>query len=186
MNFSATRERVLNRGIPPVEFLTELVEWGRSAPEEIFAPNPNPADIYAIIRPELGPWTLPIERRAAMLEAMRVHAGFESGWNFDEGVDVTNKTSVANKTGQESGAWQVSFDSEVLGHEALKPFAEAHGIGQADDFISRMKSDHRLAMEYYARLVRVNIRWAGPLVRREINEWLRRGAMAEFQSLLSE
>lgn len=185
MNFSATRQRVLNRGIPPVEFLAELVQWGNTAPEEIFAPNPNPEDIYAVIRPELGPWTLPIERRAAMLEAMRVHAGFESGWNWSEGVDKTNATSMANKTGQEAGAWQVSFDSEHLGHDALRPFAVAHGIDTVNNFIANMKSDHPLAMEYYARLVRVNIRWAGPLLRREINPWLRRAAMAEFQSLLA-
>ena len=42
-------------------------------------------------------------RRAAMLEVMRVHAGFESSLNWKEGVDRTNKTSMANVTGQETG-----------------------------------------------------------------------------------
>src|SRR6185312_6343630 len=128
------KSKVKNRGEPPDSFLTELVEWGRAAPEEIFAPNPNPADIYAYMRPILGPWENLLHRRAAMLEVMRVHAGFESSWNWNEGVDVTNKTSMSHIEGQETGIFQVSFDSTFIANHAMKPFCVEHGISTAGSF----------------------------------------------------
>jgi hypothetical protein len=45
MAFQATKQRVLNWGVSPDDFLNELVSWGRTAPDDIFAPNPH-ADIY--------------------------------------------------------------------------------------------------------------------------------------------
>ena len=36
MGFTATKERVANRGVPPDNFLAELVAWGKKAPGEIF------------------------------------------------------------------------------------------------------------------------------------------------------
>jgi hypothetical protein len=185
MDFVSTKVRVKNRGVPPDGFLTELVQWGRNAPADIFAPNDEPDDIYATIKPVLGPWGSPAHRRAVMLEVMRVHAGMESSWNWNEGVDTTNQTSMANKTGQETGIFQVSFDSEWIEHAKMKPFAEAHDIATVDKFIPAMKSNHKLALEYYARLVRINIRWAGPIVRHEIDPWLSRAAVSEFINLLS-
>ena len=184
MIFFATKARVTNRGVPPNSFLTELVEWGIAADEEIFAPNDIPHDVYADVKPLLGPWTSALQRRAAMLEVMRVHAGFESTWNFDEGVDTTNQTSLHNKEGEETGIFQVSFDSTNIANGAMKPFAVAHGIDTIDTFIPKMKADHKLALEYYARLIRVNIRWAGPLIRHEVDPWLSRDSMNEFQTLL--
>lgn len=185
MTFHATKQKVLNRGIPSDAWLTELVGWLKDAPEEIFAPNAVSDDIYTRMRSELGPWKSILHRRAAMGEAMRVHAGFESSWNWNLGVDTTNKTSMSNIRGQETGAWQVSFDSTNIAHGAMKPFAEAHDVATPEKFITDMKRDHKLAMEYYARLVRVNIKWAGPIVRNEFQAWLKRDAVTEFESLLS-
>lgn len=198
MIFTATKHPVLNRGVPPDSFLTELIEWAKQAPNEIFAPNDNAMEVFTLIKPSLATpagrdasgaavyhWDSLLHRKAALLETMRCHAGFESSWNWKEGVDKTNATSMANKTGQETGIFQVSFDSENLGNQAMRPFAVEHGIDNVNDFIAKMKSNHPLAMDYYARLVRVNIRWAGPLIRGEILPCLRRDAMEEFQSLLS-
>lgn len=185
MTFFATKARVNNRGKPPDSFLTELVEWGRKAPDEIFAPNPNPADIYALIKPILGPWQNLLHRRSAMLEAMRVHAGFESSWRWMEGVDTTNQHSLMHLDGQETGIFQVSFDSTFIDNGAMKPFSIENGIGTVGSFIPQMKSDHPLALEYYARLVRVSIAWADPLKRHEIDPWLSRASVMEFESLLS-
>lgn len=185
MIFTETRRKVSNRGSPPNSFLEQLVEWGREAPDDIFAPNSNPADIYSSIEPILGPWINLLHRRAAMLEVMRVHAGFESSWNWNEGVDITNRTSMHDINGQETGIFQVSFDSTFIANNAMKPFAIANGIGTVGSFIPAMKADHKLAMSYYSRLIRVNIKWAGPLARHEIDPWISIYAVDEFQTLLS-
>jgi len=92
---------------------------------------------------------------------------------------------MAHAEGQETGIFQVSFDSTYLSGGAMKPFAVEHGIGRVGSFISEMKHDHKLAMEYYARLVRVSIAWAGPLKRHEVDPWLSRAAVSEFQDLLT-
>lgn len=200
MKYLATKARVHNRGTPPDSFLDELIAWAKDAPNEIFTPNDVPVDIYTVLKPVLGTlvaldgsgqpvhgWASLLHRRAALMEAMRVHAGMESSWNWNEGVDRNNATSQAHKTGQETGIFQVSFDSEWLGHNAMKPFAGARGIETVEKFISAMKKDHALALEYYARLSRISIRWAGPLLRHgddSVYPWLSRTAVAEFQSLL--
>ena len=199
MLFSSTLTPVANRGVPPRAFLETIVNWGRSAPAEIFAYNDSPRDIYAAVVGELGPFAESagadgqLRRRAVMLEVMRVHAGFESSWNWNEGVDATNARSLAHIEGQESGIFQVSFDSVWLGHSALLPFARECGIDGPEKFIPAMKCDpgasaakpgHNLALEYYARLVRVSIAWAGPLKNGAVNQWLKREAVAEFEALL--
>lgn len=186
MTFCEAKHPVANRGEPPDSFLAELVAWARTAPEEIFAPNANQADAYALIATALGNeepprWNGPRHRRAALMELMRVHAGFESSWNWNEGVDILNEHSRHSIFGQETGIFQVSFDSLLLAQNAMLPFARERGIGSAQGFIKAMKLDHELALEFYARLVRRNIQWAGPLDRREVLPYLRRGAMTEFE-----
>jgi hypothetical protein len=176
---------VLNRGSAPASFIRELIEWGRKAPDEIFAPNSSLVDIYALTKGTLGPWGSDMpKRRAGMLEVMRVHAGFESSWNWSEGVDRNNQHSLAHIEGQETGAWQVSFDSIYLHGDAMLPFAMVNDIGTPAKFIIAMKESHSIAMEYYARLVRASIAWAGPLVTGKILPELRRDALAEFQTAL--
>ena len=109
MAYIATKQRVANRGIPPDDFLDQLVAWGQQAPDEIFERN-NHKDIYSSIIEVLGPWQGLQHRRAVMLEVMRVLAGFESSWDWNEGRDITNPTSVTPET-IEAGAWQVSANS---------------------------------------------------------------------------
>jgi hypothetical protein len=192
MMFNATKAKVASRGHPPDSFLTELVEWGRIANPDIFTARPNPnapngrdPDVYALLKPILGPWSSLLHRRAAMLELMRVHAGFESSWNWIEGVDTTNQTSMTHREGQETGIFQVSYDSTYLANGSMKPFVIIKGINTVGTFITQMKLDHKLALEYYARLVRLNYQWAGPLKRHEVDPWLSPDAVLEFETLLS-
>jgi hypothetical protein len=182
---SGVRSAVANRGVPPDSFLDELIAWAKDAPEDLFVENKN-FDIYSVIKEKLGPWANIHHRKAGMVEAMRVHAGLESSWNWDEGVDITNETSMARITGQETGIFQVSYDSIYLGgpDHPLKTFAINEGLLTPRQFIDRMKKDHRVAMDYYARLVRVNIKWAGPLKRGEIVPWLKVEAVEELEDLL--
>lgn len=186
MTFSATRDAVLNRGVPPVPFLTELVVWGRTAPDEIFLINQEPRDVYTSIKPVLGPWkgmagtpTWLLHRKAVMLEVMRVLAGFESSWKWTEGVDITNPTSNTPDT-MEAGAWQVSANSRGFGDD-LRALAPSNGT----EFQCAMKTNHPLAMEYIARLLRHTTHHNGPVKRHEIDGWLRKAAVSEFMDHLA-
>jgi hypothetical protein len=182
MSYDATKQHVLNRGVPPDAFLDELVAWGKTAQEEIFAPNPY-SDIYSSVKNTLGPWQGNEHRRAVMLEVMRVLAGFESSWDWEAGRDVTNPTSDTPDT-TEAGAWQVSANSMNFGTE-LKELVlrEVHSL-DGNRFQEAMKSNHPLAMEYIARLLRRTTHHNGPVLRHEIDPWLRRDAVEEFQALL--
>jgi hypothetical protein len=182
MAFVATKQKVLNRGVPPDKFLEELVAWGMTAPDEIFAPNDS-EDVYSNIVDVLGPWQGIRHRRAVMVEVMRVLAGFESSWNWNAGVDTTNPTSITPDT-IEAGAWQVSANSMNFGPE-LKALVlgQAHSL-DGNVFQQAMKQNHPLAMEYIARLLRRTVNHNGPVKRHEIDPWLRKDAVAEFQAML--
>ena len=197
MKFVAAKKGVFNRGIPPDSFLSELVEWGKTAPDEIFAPNAL-NDIYSKIKPELGPWESPVHRKAAMLEVMRVLAGFESSWDWREGID-TSRLGADTDENAEAGAWQVSYDARRLALE-LNDLLKSKGIANGVDFQRNMKFDHPLAMEFVARLMRFNTKHNGPLYKGEernairrslrgsehsIYPWLSRASVTEFQTLLS-
>src|SRR5689334_4383131 len=115
MTHIATKQHVANRGVRPDDFLDQLVAWGKKAPDEIFEPNTH-IDVYSSVFDALGPWQDITHRRAVMLEVMRVLAGFESSWNWNEGRDTSNPSSVTLDT-TEAGAWQVSADSMSFGQE---------------------------------------------------------------------
>lgn len=182
MPYHALKHKVSNRGIPPDSFLNELVSWGRCAPANIFAPNAN-HDVYSNVVGVLGPWQGPDHRRAAMLEIMRVLAGFESSWRWTCGRDITNKTSVTPET-IEAGAWQVSANSMGFGKELKHLVLSRVGSLDGNAFQKAMKQDHTLAMEYIARLLRHTVNHNGPVKRHEIDHWLRKDAVSEFMSLL--
>jgi hypothetical protein len=181
LNYIATKQHVANRDVSPDDFLDQLIAWGRQAPDEIFAPNVF-SDVYSSVINTLGPWQGIPHRRAVMLEVMRVLAGFESSWNWNEGRDPTNPNSVTPDT-IEAGAWQVSANSMNFGKE-LKDLVLANiGTLDANAFQKAMKQNHPLAMEYIARLLRRTTHHNSPVLRHEIDPWLRRDAVAEFQAL---
>jgi hypothetical protein len=178
MSYSATKQHVANRGVPPDDFLNQLIAWGKGAPDEIFEANAF-SDIYSSVFNTLGPWQQPPHRRAVMLEVMRVLAGFESSWNWNEGVDTTNPSSDTPDT-MEAGAWQVSANSMNFGQE-LKDLVLANvGTFDGTAFQKAMKQNHPFAMEYIARLLRRTTHHNGPVLRHEIDPWLRRNAVDEF------
>jgi hypothetical protein len=181
--YHALKERVLNRGVPPDAFLDELVTWGGAAPDDIFVANAI-HDVYSSVVGVLGPWRDLNHRRAAMLEVMRVLAGFESSWDWNAGRDTTNPTSVTPDT-IEAGAWQVSANSMAFGQELKDLVMNAVGSLDGDAFQQAMKTNHPLAMEYIARLLRRTVNHNGPVKRHEIDAWLRPDAVEEFLGLLS-
>ena len=183
MSYIATKQHVLNRGVPSDAFLNELVAWGKSAPEEIFAPNLY-SDIYSSVKNTLGPWQSIPHRRGVMLEVMRVLAGFESSWDWEAGRDTNNPSSDTPET-MEAGAWQVSANSMHFGSELKELVMRAVDSLDPLDFQRASKSNHLFAMEYIARLLRRTTHHNGPVLRHEIDPWLRRDAIDEFVALVS-
>ena len=182
MNYHAAKQHVLNRGVAPDSFLDELVEWGRNASDELFAPN-SVSDVYSSVFNSLGPWQGMGHRRAVMVEVMRVLAGFESSWDWTEGVDKSSKQKK-NANNTEAGAWQVSADSMAFGEDLRQLVSNKVGTLDGLAFQTAMIKDHLLAMEYIARLLRHTTAANGPVSRHEIDPWLRKDAVAEFQRLI--
>src|SRR5829696_6033634 len=151
--FIACKEKVFNRGVPPDSFLNELIDWGRQAPDEIFEKN-NKFDVYSSVTSELGPYSDLLHRKAVMMEVLRVLAGFESSWDFNEGRDVTNPTSNTPCT-EEAGAFQCSGNAMGF-DQSLKDLLEQASGGQTDceSFIECTKQNHQFAIEFCARLLR--------------------------------
>jgi Putative peptidoglycan binding domain/D-alanyl-D-alanine carboxypeptidase len=186
--FDKTRARVSNRGIAPSEFLQELVAWGKTASQDIFEDKETEEkDVYASVKRELGPYGDLIHRKACMLEVMRVLAGFESSWEWNTGRDTNNPDENSPDT-ISAGPFQVSANSLAFGQD-LKDLVAPQGIRNAkrdgDAFQALMKTNHTVAFSYISRLLRHTIRANGPVKRSEINKWLSRDAVAEFQTFLA-
>lgn len=167
---------------PPVSFLDELVDWALTAPDAIFLPNAN-NDIYSIVVGDLGPYEDTVHRKAIMLEVLRVLAGRESTWNWNQGRD-THKKVKNTPQNEETGAFQVSWDG--MGNDkSLKDFVQSK-FGKTDTttFITKMKTDHKFAIEYAARLFRVTTAANGPLNTHEFHRSLSRDAVSEFKYYL--
>ena len=167
---------------PPVSFLDELVDWSLGAPDEIFTPNAAD-DVYSSVVAQLGPFVFTVHRKAVMLEVLRVLAGHESTWNWNQGVD-RDKKGTKTSHNEEAGAFQCSADS-MAWDRSLKDFVQAT-LGGTDDatFIAGSKSNHKFAIEYAARLLRFTVTANGPIVNHQIHHELKRTAVGEFRSHL--
>lgn len=203
--FKAAKAEVHNRGKAPDAFLNELIDWAILAPDEVFAVNPH-YDIFSKVKPELGPYENLLHRKAVMLEVLRVLALFESGCKWTEGVDSSRRTPTT-KENAEAGAWQESWDARRL-DPSLAAFLKEKGVDDGLEFQQRMKMDHPLAIEFAARLLRIDVKnyeriANGPVRRGEerkktwpdrprlwkdeesIYPWLSRAAVEEFKSYLA-
>jgi len=182
--FIVCKAKVFNRGIAPDSFLNELIDWARQAPDGIFGENTN-TDIYSSVAPQLGPWQNLLHRKAVMLEVLRVLGGFESSWNWNEGRDMRNPNSNT-PCSEEAGIFQCSGDSMGFDPSLKRLLKDAAGKTDCATFIAVSKSNHKFAIEYCARLLRFTLDHHGPVKRKEINSWLQRDAVQEFQGFLSD
>ena len=183
-NFIACKAQVFNRIVTPDSFLNELIDWANQAPDEVFEKN-DKKDIYSSVAPELGPWNTLLHRKAVMLEVLRVLGGFESSWDWNEGRDITNINSNTACT-EEAGIFQCSGDSMDFDPSLKKLLKDTSDKTDCETFIKVSKSNHKFAIEYCARLLRFTVNHHGPVKRKEINPWLKRNAVVEFQGFLSD
>src|SRR2546423_4290870 len=129
----------------PTSFLDQLIDAIDPLPDDVFAENLL-HDIYAVMKGSLGPYSSLLHRKAVMCEVLRVQAAFESDWRWNCGVDTNNHNSTTHKEGEETGAFQVSWDSMVKDPSlkaCVDKYAHAHDV---DTFISAMKGIHALAV----------------------------------------
>jgi len=184
--YNACRHAVSSQhGNPPNSFLDQLIDVIDSLPDEVFAENDRD-DIYSVMNNALGPYSGLMHRKAVMCEVLRVQAAFESDWNWNQGVDINSQHSLTHLDGQETGAFQISADSMRF-HESL-PACVDRLAGKHDvlTFIHAMKTNHALAVEYCARLLRFNTRWCGTINdHSKVIAHVRPDAVAEFQTFLT-
>jgi hypothetical protein len=185
-NFIASRYPVSQEhGIPPKSFLDELIDSINPLPDVVFERN-DKHDIYSVMLGSLGPYTDLLHRKAVMCEVLRVMAAFESDWNWNAGVDKNNEYSKLHKQGEETGAFQVSWDSLVFDKSLTDCLDRLAGAHDVDTFISKMKQNHSLAVEYCARLLRFNTTWCGTINHASmVISHVRRDSVQEFKSFLT-
>lgn len=190
---NSCKSKVYNRGAPPDWFLSELLEWGKGAPEKHFAPN-STYDIYSSVLPQLGPYKTDKHRRAVMLEALRVLGGFESSWRHTAGLDTTNASSATNKCQEEAGLWQSSQNATYFGADLkFMQIDQCKNYTQKNiclNFIACSKdsagnkANRKFVYDFTSLLLRKTVNHHGPVKRKEINPWLSRACVAEFESKL--
>lgn len=183
-HFTACKQKVDNRGLPPDDFLNELIDWATTAPDGIFETNSH-KDFYSNVVSELGPWHGLVHRKAVMLEVLRLLAGFESSWDWNAGVDSTNSNSNTPCT-EEAGIFQCSGDSMSFSSSLKNLLFNAAGATSREMFIITSKSNHKYAIEYCARLLRYTENHHGPIKTNYINPWRRRDAVDDQIHIGSE
>jgi hypothetical protein len=179
MKFPATsplKYEVFNRGEASDDFLTVIGATIAKLPIEVFAPN-SALDVYSYVRSSLGPWRDNEHRRWVMAEVLRVLGMFESSGKWNCGYDTSNPDENSPVT-KSAGAFQVSANSRHFGQD-LRDISPADG----DTFQANMKSDHALAVEYIAKLLRHTVDANGPVLGHHIDKWLAREAVVEWELL---
>lgn len=186
--YKACKARVSNRGMPPDSFLDELIAWAKTAPGIIFAVNDRP-DVYGNVKAVLGPWKNLLHRKAVMCEVLRVLAGLESSWRWNEGRDM-NAGNISPET-EETGIFQVSCNARHFDPSLRELIIKTIGLSTSPSrpidcrkFITETKTNHIFALEFAARLLRFTVKHNGPVLRHEIDNWLSRQSVAEFEKLL--
>lgn len=191
--WSACKARVHNRGTPPTWFLDEVLAWGKIATDKHFEVN-SIYDIYSSVKPQLGPYKSDKHRRAVMLESLRVLGGFESSWRHTAGVDTTNPSSMANKCGEEAGIFQTSQNATYFGTDLkfmqidmCKDYTQKticlNFIACSKDSAGN-KANRKFVYDFTSLLLRRTVNHHGPVKRKEINKWLSRACVAEFEAKL--
>lgn len=178
--YQACLHPVDNRGEPPKEFLDELTDWASTASDDIFEESTR-HDIYSELEDVLGPWQGLQHRKAAMVEVLRVLAGFESSWDWNEGRDTTNPASNTPCT-TEAGIFQCSGDSMEHSRALRQLLKSTAGSDDCATFQATTKKDHVFALEYCARLLRITTGHHGPIKDGSLKRAVRRDAVAEFQT----
>lgn len=183
---SACMGKVHNRGAPKFEVVKDIVSALRETPIEVFAENKN-ADVYGSVVGELGPWQSLKHRAAAMGAVMVVQAGFESSWDYFEGRDISASNTSACTA--EAGLYQTSGNMNTFSAESkavLIPLQEKYCKSTTCAEFQRCTKEpvKSFVHGHFIRASRITTRHWGPMVRKEINPWLKRECVKQIEALL--
>ncbi len=175
---SACLVNVHNRGKPTEDMVMEIIDLVGLMDYSDFEVNDN-YDIYSHMQPKFAEFTKDIDSRRALMAGVLVNlAGWESSWDWTEGVDTTNPASMANKCGEEAGLLQTSADSmanfNASSGGSLKAFfdescKEYTGGTDCERFIKCSKDPgglHYFTIQYTAKLLRHTTNHHGPIKRK--------------------
>jgi hypothetical protein len=183
-DMSACLKYVPQRGYPKADVVEDIVKWVYSASPEYFEPNDSKMDIYNSVLPELGPYTSITHRRAVMAESLIILAARESSWDWNEGRDRSASNTSAET--MEAGIFQTSCNARNLKpvSDSLKAIMAAHGVSNCAQFITTTKTNKVFALGFTTKLLRYRTDHHGPVLRGEINPYLRKSCVAAIEARL--
>lgn len=187
MSYQFAISVVYNRGAPPVAFIDELVLWAKFAGDDVFMPNDS-NDIYAKYAPVLGPWTSLPQRKAGMMEMLRVLAGYEvAGHGRPEPTRIILITARQQPRRGSSRCRRTRWPLATLKTRLFAFWQHRSGRFYPGD-----ETDTFFALDYAARLLRLTINANGPVLhddlasgdKKYLHHWLSPSAMNEFMALI--
>ena len=183
---SACLGKIANRGAPKLAVVKDIIEAVRETPESVFAVN-NAADIYGSVANEMGPYRSLKHRAAVMAQVMIVQSGFESSWKYGEARDLSASNTAACT--EEAGLYQTSGNMNTFNATAksvLIPFQAKYCKSTTCDEFRRCTKEPVKAFTHghFMRAARITTRHWGPMVRKEINPWLKRECVKQIEALL--
>ena len=178
--------KVHNRGAIPLSLVKDIVAALRETPDSVFAVNNND-DIYSSVANEMAPYRSLKHRAAVMGNVMMVQAAFESSFKYGEGRDQSASNTAACT--EEAGLYQTSGNMNTFNAEAkatLVPFqASLCKSTTCDEFRRCTKEPVKAFVHgHFMRATRITTRHWGPMVRKEINPWLKRECVKQIEALL--
>lgn len=184
---SACIYKVHNRGTIPLSLIKDVVSALRETPLSTFEIN-SAADVYSSVYSELGPYKSLTHRAAVMGNVMLVQAAFESSYKYGEGRD--RSASNTSACTEEAGLYQTSGNMNTFSSESKAVLAPLQAkycrSTDCDEFRRCTKEPVKSFVHgHFIRATRITTRHWGPMVRKEINPWLRRACVAQLQEILT-
>lgn len=185
----------IDGNVPTQELADLLISKLNSFPE-LSEVNAN-TDVFSAIRSVMlkyqSSWGDSANRKAWSFMAHLCLASLESSFNWNEGRDMSANNRKPQT--QESGVYQCSLNSIYTAslysqdwkklaalftqHTGL-PYSQSNAAGKS--FITQMKIDHEFVVEFMLRLSRITTRTHGPLLRGEVNKFIKIEAVKEMEA----
>lgn len=185
---SSCYRSIPNQGKIKTEVLNNIIDFVRSAPDEVFAKNEE-QDLYWLLAKTMGPITTIKQRRAVMADTQIVLGALESSWRYGIGRDP--KTPASKPCNEwEAGMFQVSSNTLAnFGKGKLTTLFNAAcgnymSLGTCQGFQKCTKEEPAFAHSYVALLLRYTTRHHGPLLRGTVGKYLSKSCQNEIEGIL--